>query len=73
MTPSKLKNAIEHLFENLGHKLYQHRIKTFLIMTLLIGLLTSQMPPVIDTSTEAMLRADDPGKINYDPIPRQFL
>ncbi len=70
MTP--LKTKIEKGFESLGRTFYRHRIKTLLIMFFIIGLLSSQMPPIIDTSSEGMLRKDDPGKIKYDDFRELF-
>ncbi len=81
MTPGKntyrkktqIKNLIENNFEQMGHIIYHHRIKTLLALFILIGALVSQLPKLsIDTSFEGMLHEDDPGRIMYNNFRDQF-
>ena len=67
-----IKNRIEKLFERLGRLLCRHRFKTLLIMFFIFTALISQFPPAVNTSSEAMLHADDPGKIKYNLFREEF-
>jgi predicted RND superfamily exporter protein len=67
-----IKNKIETLFEKFGHLIFRHRIKTLIFMFAFIGLLISQIPPNVDTSSEGMLYKNDPGRIKYNHFRDQF-
>ncbi len=70
---SEIKLKIEKGFENLGHWLYQNKIKSLAFILLFVVLLGLQIPKItIDTSWEGMLRANDPGRIVYNAFREQF-
>jgi predicted RND superfamily exporter protein len=70
---SNIRNRIEVGFSVLARRIYTHRIKTLLIMTLVIGSLFSQLPKVrLDTSMEGFLRPNDPALITYNQFRDQF-
>ncbi|MBT4363782.1 MAG: Fis family transcriptional regulator, partial [Desulfobacteraceae bacterium] len=67
-----IKIRIEKLFERLGHFLYRYWAITLIVMFSLIGVMLSQLWPVVDTSSEGMLYKNDPGRIIYDKFRDQF-
>ena len=68
-----LRNRIEHGFENFAHFIYHHRIKTVIIMLLLMGAIICQIPKItVDTSTEGFLRDNDPTLLAYNAFRDQF-
>ena len=70
---SKMKFQIELFFERIGYGICRNRIKTLLLMLLLIFSLVAQVPKLtIDTSFEGMLHADDPKRIEYNAFRDQF-
>jgi predicted RND superfamily exporter protein len=67
------KQKIEALFESGARWLFNNPIKVLLISFLLIGFLVYQIPSLsIDTSSEAMLHADDPSLLEYNRFRDQF-
>ncbi len=69
----KLREKIESWFEELGHVLYRHRIKTLLAVFLVTAFLIVQLFKLtVDTSSEGMLHEDDPVRINYNAFRDQF-
>ena len=68
-----LRNRVERGFENFSHFIYRHRIKTVIIMLLLMGTIISQIPKItIDTSTEGFLHENDPTLLAYNAFRDQF-
>ncbi len=68
-----IRNCVERGFENFAHFLYRHRIKTVVIMLLLLGTVISQIPKItIDTSTEGFLHENDPTLLAYNAFRDQF-
>ncbi len=67
------KEKIENLFEILGHRIYQNRFKTLLIVLIISAALAFQLKYIaFDTSFEGMLHEDDPGRIMYNSFRDQF-
>ena len=68
-----LRNRVEQGFEDFAHFVYRHRIKTAIIMLLLMGAVISQIPKItIDTSTEGFLHENDPTLLAYNAFRDQF-
>jgi len=68
-----LRNRVERGFENFAYFVYRHRIKTVIIMLLLMATLISQIPKItIDTSTEGFLHENDPTLLAYNAFRDQF-
>jgi len=64
---STIRNYIESGFEKLGQKLYQNCYLVLIVSFLCITALICQIPNItIDTATSAMIRADDPIRVEYD-------
>lgn len=67
------RERIERQFGNLARLIYRHRILTLVLMMTLIGALVSQIPKItMDTSTEGLLRKDDPALLAYEAFREQF-
>ncbi len=70
---SPIKDRIELFFENLARNLYTHRLKTLLLLFLLLGTILYKLPDlVVDTNTEELLRNSDPYKQVYNQFRDQF-
>ena len=70
---AKLRNRIEQGFENFAHSIYRHRLKTVIIMFILMGAIISQISKItIDTSTEGFLHEKDPTLLAYNAFRDQF-
>lgn len=68
-----IRNRIEIGFSLLARKIHVHRVKTLLIMTVVVGALFSQLPKVkLDTSMEGFLHPDDPAVLTYNQFRDQF-
>ena len=68
-----LRHRVEQGFENFAHFVCRHRIKTVIIMLLLMGIIISQIPKItIDTSTEGFLHENDPTLLTYNAFRDQF-
>ncbi|MFP4446187.1 MAG: Fis family transcriptional regulator, partial [Desulfosudaceae bacterium] len=68
-----IKDRIELFFEHFARTLYVHRVKTLLLMVLLIGAILYKLPALtVDTNTEALLRDTNPSKIIYNEFRDQF-
>jgi len=70
---ANLKEKIEKLFEAGARWLFFNPIKVLVVSFLFIGCLVYQIPSIsIDTSSEAMLHADDPSLLEYNRFRDQF-
>ena len=70
---SEFRKKIEEGFEKFSNLVYDHRLKTLLIMVVVIGALISGVRKSrFDTSTEAFLHTDDPILITYNQFRDQF-
>ena len=70
---STIRARIDAAFELLGRTLYQNRLKTLLIMALLVAGLLSQLPNMTrDTSNEGYFHPDDPVLLSYNDFREQF-
>ena len=68
-----IRPRIEKKFEDFAHLIYDNRIKTLVLMFLLIGILASRIPRItIDTSTEGFLHSEDPTLVSYNDFRDQF-
>ncbi len=68
-----LRDTIEKRFEWLGTWLYDNPIKVLLVTCLLVGFFVFQIPSIsIDTSSEALLRKEDPSLLEYNRFRDQF-
>ncbi len=64
---------METWFENLARTIYHNRIKTLIIMAVLIAAFISQLPKLFfDFSTEGFLHENDPTLIEYHSFRKQF-
>ena len=55
-----IRNRIEQWFEILGHRIYENKYKTLIVMVFLIAGILSQLPKLIfDMSNEGFLHEDD--------------
>ncbi|MFZ5562921.1 MAG: efflux RND transporter permease subunit [Thermodesulfobacteriota bacterium] len=69
----KPKAMIEACFEHWARGLYRHPRITLLILLLMIGFFLFQMPRLaFDTSSESLLHADDPYRLEYDRFRQTF-
>src|SRR5210317_2082718 len=67
------RHRVEQRFEDFAHFVYRHRIKTAIIMLVLMGTIISQIPKItIDTSTEGFLHENDPTLLAYNAFRDQF-
>ena len=63
----KLRDTIEKRFEWLGAWLYDNPVKVLLVTCLLVGFFVFQIPSIaIDTSSEALLKKEDPSLLEYN-------
>ncbi|MFP4040566.1 MAG: efflux RND transporter permease subunit [Desulfosudaceae bacterium] len=70
---SGIKARIELFFEDYARLLYAHRVKTLLLVFLVIGAILYKLPALtVDTNSEALLRDSDPSKIVYNQFRDQF-
>ena len=68
-----IRAKIETGFERLTRVIYRNRLKTLVLMLMLIGYMGSQISNIsIDTSTEEMLHKSDPSRIEYNKFKDQF-
>ena len=68
-----LRDTIEKQFERLGAWLYDNPIKVLLATCLLAGFFVFQIPSIsIDTSSEALLKKEDPSLLEYNSFRDQF-
>jgi predicted RND superfamily exporter protein len=69
----KLRDTIEKRFEWLGAWLYDNPIKVLLASCLLVFFFAFQIPSIaIDTSSEALLKKEDPSLLEYNRFRDQF-
>ncbi len=69
----KLRDTIEKRFECLGAWLYDNPLKMLLVTCLLVGFFVFQIPSIaIDTSSEALLKKEDPSLLEYNRFRDQF-
>lgn len=70
---SGLRDTMEKHFERLGAWLYDNPIKVLLTTCLLVGFFVFQIPSIsIDTSSEALLKKEDPSLLEYNRFRDQF-
>jgi len=70
---SEFREAIEKRFELFGTWLYDNPLKVLLVIGLLAGFLSLQIPAItIDTSSEALLKKGDPSLQQYNRFRDQF-
>jgi len=70
---STIRTRIDAGFEAFGRAIYRNRIKTLLVMAIVIAGLLSQLPKLTtDTSNEGYFRADDPVLADYNAFKEQF-
>jgi predicted RND superfamily exporter protein len=70
---SGLKDTIEKQFEHLGAWLYDNPIKVLLTTCIVAGFFVFQIPSIsIDTSSEALLKKEDPSLLKYNRFRDQF-
>ena len=70
---ANVRNRIEDGFESVARVLYHHRIKTLLVMLILVAAIVSQVPRIeIDISTEGFLHNNDPALVDYNTFRDQF-
>jgi predicted RND superfamily exporter protein len=70
---SEARKKIDVNFERFGHLVYRHRWIAIILMLIIIGGLTFQLPNIrIDTSTESFLHEDDPTLLDYNAFRTQF-
>jgi hydrophobe/amphiphile efflux-3 (HAE3) family protein len=68
-----IRNRIEQWFEILGHRIYENKYKTLIVMVFLIAGILSQLPKLtFDMSNEGFLHEDDQSLIDYNAFRDQF-
>lgn len=68
-----LREKIDSAFANFARLTYRNRIKTLVLMALLVGGLLSQLPGLTsDNSLEVWFHEDDPNLIAYEAFQEQF-
>lgn len=68
-----IKARIEEAFVRFGRFVYRNRIKTLVVMMIVVVAMGSQLPKVrLDTSTEGFLHESDPALIKYYEFRDQF-
>ena len=68
-----LRRRIDEEFAAFARLIYRNRIKTLVLMALLVGGLLSQMPKLTsDNSIDVWFHEDDPDLIAYDAFQDQF-
>ena len=64
---TNVRNTVEIWFASFARIIYRNRIKTLLIMAVLIAAITTQLPKLtIDISMEGFLHKTDPTLIEYN-------
>ncbi len=70
---ASIRYRIERGFEQFAHIIYRNRIKTVIVMLILIAAVVSQIPKItLDTSMEGFLHEDDPALLAYNRFRDQF-
>ncbi len=70
---ANIRSRIDSRFELFGHFVYRNRIKTLLLMLVLITVFFSQLPKItFDTSNESYFHKGDPTISDYDAFRDQF-
>lgn len=70
---ANIRNRVEAWFETLARIIFHNRIKTLIIMALLIAAFASQLPKIFfDFSTEGFLHEEDPTLMEYRAFRKQF-
>lgn len=70
---SGIRGDIENLFERLGHWIFKNPIKTLALVFAFCAFFFAQVPSLgVDTSSEAMLKKDDPIRLAYNEFKNQF-
>jgi predicted RND superfamily exporter protein len=70
---NSLRLRIEKGFGAFAEKIFRHRLKTLVLITMVTAALFSQLPKVtLDTSMEGFLHADDPALMSYNEFRSQF-
>ena len=70
---SGIRQRIEKGFEAFARLVYENRLKTLVLMAIIIGGLVSLIPRItIDTSTEGFLHDEDPTLLSYNDFRDQF-
>ena len=70
---ANIRNRIEIAFEKAAGVIYRHRLKTLLVIFLLMGGLLTQLPNItVDISTEGFLYKNDPILKTYNEFRDQF-
>ena len=70
---TSIRNRIEHWFEILGHRIYENKYKTLVVMLILIAGILSQLPKLtLDISNEGFMHEDDQSLIDYNAFREQF-
>ncbi len=73
VTMSNRKDIFEKWFEILGAWLFDNPLKVLLAASMLVGFFALQIPSIsIDTSSEALLKKDDPSLQEYNHFRDQF-
>jgi len=68
-----IRNRIEQWFEILGHRIYENKYKTLIVMLILIAGILSQLPKLtLDISNEGFMHEDDQSLIDYNAFREQF-
>ncbi|MCH8844466.1 MAG: MMPL family transporter [SAR324 cluster bacterium] len=68
-----LRDRIDTGFSNFGRIVFRHRIKTIVLMLILIGAFVSQIPKItFDTTNESYFHDDDPTIDDYNAFREQF-
>jgi hydrophobe/amphiphile efflux-3 (HAE3) family protein len=68
-----IRNRLETGFEKLAHTIFKHRLKSIVIMMVMVAVFMSQVPKTtLDMSTEGFLRPDDPYLVAYNAFRDQF-
>ena len=69
----KIKARIEEGFERAGHFFYRHPVPVLIILFAFVALLALQIPRMtVDTSSEALLHANDPDRVDFNSFRDQF-
>ncbi len=70
---AQVRAQIDSGFETLGRLVYRNRLKTLLLMVVLIAGFLSQLPKIaFDTSNESYFHEDDPTIADYEVFRDQF-
>ncbi|MFP4039163.1 MAG: efflux RND transporter permease subunit [Desulfosudaceae bacterium] len=69
----RFKQTIEKFFEDCARLLYRHCFLTLLGVLVVLGGVMSQVPDIrFDTSSESLLRDNDPCRLQYDQFREEF-